>query len=258
MKRYTNLDLYGSLSLQLDLECTSSGEVYNFSVNNSSFIRFTGTDPVLHGLNSGGSNKIVFITFNGSGTLTLKNESSSDTASSRIIIKEGSDLIINQNDGILLFYNSYISRWCTLNAASPNLKSINQSSGFNNFSDGRINLGSTVTLQNSGNYIMDASQTSFLRKSGGNCIITINNMSEGQTIKVLIESTGNSYTVQWNPSVKWSSMLPNGVSLSGNTLSVGSTNHTAPTPTSLSNTYDLYTIQKIGGIYLGTLSPHYS
>lgn len=260
MKYYSNIDLYGSLSLQLNTECTSSGNINDFPTNNTSFIRFTGTNPVLHGLNASESfNKIIFITFNGTGSLIIKNESILSSSDSRILIKEGVDIIISQNDGLLLFYNSYISRWCTLNTtASNNLKSISQNSGFNNFSDGRINLSSQVSLTPAGNYIMDCSVTSFLRKTGGDCIITLNNMSEGQTIKILFESTGSSYSINWNPSIKWSSMLPNGVALDTNTLSVGSLNHTPPIPTSLSNTYDLYTIQKIGGIYLGSLSPHYS
>lgn len=289
MKTYSNIDLYGSLSLQLDIECSSSGDIQNFLTNNTSFIRFTGTNPVLHGLNSGGSfNKIIFITFNGNGFLTLKNESSLTAASSRILIKEGVDITINENDGLLLFYNSYISRWCTLNTtASNNLKSISQNGGFNNFSDGRVNLSSTVPLQSSGNCIMDCSSSSFLRKSGGDCIITLNNMSEGQTIKIIFESTGNAYSINWNPSIKWSVVSFPSISINSdylisdgervllfnellinsilriegelNIFQAGSSNSSKiPVPSTTSNAYDLYTIQKIGGMYLGSLVTYYS
>lgn len=242
MKRYTDLDLYGSLSFQLDKEYASSGTVTGVSVDFSSFLRFTGNDPVINGIESGESfNRIVLLTFSGTGSLTLKHESNTEPASNRILSKNGDDLILEPNDGILLFYNSFISRWSALSHQNySGSYTINQSSGFNNFSDGRINLSSTVSLQSSGNQIMDASSTSFVRKTGGECLFTINNMSEGQTVQVLFESTGSSYTITWSPSIKW---------LHGSV----SGNNSAPTPTSNSNHYDLYKIQKIGGMYFGEM-----
>lgn len=120
---------------------------------------------------------------------------------------------------------------------SSGVNSINQDSGFNNFSDFRVNLSSEIPLESSSDFDMDCSAASFARKTGGTSTITLSNMSEGQTVYILLESTGSSYTITWAPSILWSGGIP--------------------TPTLTASRYDLYEIKKIGGILFGSATLDY-
>lgn len=76
-----------------------------------------------------------------------------------------------------------------------------------------------------------ANQHSFL-KTAGTATLAFNDFAEGQTINIVMVSTGIAYTLTWPVGIKW----PQGV---------------APIPTGLSGQYDVYTFIKIGGIIFG-------
>ena len=63
MKQYRNQNLYGQLSLQLLTNDTSSGSIDNLDVADSSYLMLNGTNPVLRGLSSDSTNKVLFVRY---------------------------------------------------------------------------------------------------------------------------------------------------------------------------------------------------
>lgn len=115
MIRYTNLDLYGHLALELGADNSGNSDLTNVDTSDVSFLRFTGTNPVIYGLNPGNNennNKILIITFIGTGTLTLKHLSNQNTSDNfRIKTPNGEDYTIPINYGSILIYDSYDNFW---------------------------------------------------------------------------------------------------------------------------------------------------
>jgi hypothetical protein len=99
---------------------------------------------------------------------------------------------------------------------------------FNGF--GRF-VSPTVTQSAAGNETLDCSTKHIFFKIGGTATINFINLSEGQTVNVLISSTGSGYTITWT-GVKWFSGAP-------------------MAPTAEPSRYDLYTFIKIGGMIFG-------
>lgn len=90
----------------------------------------------------------------------------------------------------------------------------------------------TQTAVAAGNYSFDCSAQHIFLKTGGSGTFTIANMTEGQTVNIVVTSTGSAYAITWSPTVIWPS---NG----------------KPTPTVVSGVYDFYTLIKIGGSIFG-------
>ena len=115
MDRYTNLNLYGHLALELGADNNSGGSLNNVPTSDISFLRFTGVSPVIHGLDPGhgqNNNKILVITFLGTGSLTFKHLSTSNSSNNfRIKTPNGEDYTIPINYGSILIYDSYDNFW---------------------------------------------------------------------------------------------------------------------------------------------------
>jgi hypothetical protein len=112
MKYYTDLNIYGHLSLELSTDINANGAINNAPTANISFIRFTGTNPVISGFADGGdNNKILVVTHAGIGNLTLKNLSTLSSISNRIVTGFNSDLIVNAGHNIILIYDSTDTVW---------------------------------------------------------------------------------------------------------------------------------------------------
>jgi hypothetical protein len=84
----------------------------------------------------------------------------------------------------------------------------------------------------SGAVPLDCSIQNIFYRTGGVSTVTFSNFSEGQTVNVLVASTGSAYTITWT-GVKW----PNGF---------------PPTSSQTAGRYDFYTFTKIGGMIFGT------
>jgi hypothetical protein len=71
----------------------------------------------------------------------------------------------------------------------------------------------------------------------GSYTVVLANMSEGQSVSVVINSSGTAYSMLWTDaaavSVKWP---PTGV----------------PVPTAIASRYDVYTFMKVGGMIFGS------
>jgi len=86
---------------------------------------------------------------------------------------------------------------------------------------------------------LDCSAQHIFFKNGGPAAsaytVTLSNMSEGQTVTLLIKSTGFAYTITWQPagSLIWGPS-------------------STPVPTAIAGKYDVYTFVKIGGWILGS------
>jgi hypothetical protein len=104
----------------------------------------------------------------------------------------------------------------------------------------RIALASTVTPSSAGNETLDCEAKSQFIKTGGTATITLGNMSEGQTIRVILLATGSSYTITWaGETFKW---------LAGQ----------VPVPSPNSGDEDVYTFEKLGNVVRAILAGSFS
>lgn len=103
----------------------------------------------------------------------------------------------------------------------------------------RVNLTANLTLRGAGNETLDCSLASYFRKTGGTGTITLSNIAEGQTVYVLMESTGSAYTSTWaGYTFRWQFA-------------------TIPTPTATASRFDLYSFMRLNGIiYAGCSLQH--
>ena len=70
--------------------------------------------------------------------------------------------------------------------------------------------------------------------AGGTATYTLSNLTEGQTVVIIVASSGSAYTLAWSPTIVWG---PLGL----------------PVPTSTASKYDLYTFIQIGNHIFGTV-----
>jgi hypothetical protein len=97
----------------------------------------------------------------------------------------------------------------------------------------RYEFPSTETFSTSGNEAFDCSDISLFLKTGGTGTYTLSNMTEGQTIRIIVSSTGSAYTITWaGETFRWSFAF-------------------TPIPTATSARWDMYSFQKLGGIVYG-------
>lgn len=92
----------------------------------------------------------------------------------------------------------------------------------------------TQSIRAAGTESLDCSTQHIFYKTGGTATITLSNFVEGQTVNLILRSTGSAYTVTWSPAIIWG---PSGI----------------PTPTATSSKYDFYTFIKIGSLIFGTV-----
>ena len=112
MKYFTDLDIYGHLSLELSADNNTDGAVNNVPTANISFLRFKGNSPVISGFADGGeNNKLLIVSHAGTGNLTLKNLSNLSTITNRIVTGYNSDLVISAGHNAILIYDSYDEVW---------------------------------------------------------------------------------------------------------------------------------------------------
>jgi hypothetical protein len=107
----------------------------------------------------------------------------------------------------------------------------------------RFNI-SPIILLPAGDSIIDASTGLFFRKTGGNTpprsnvTITLRNLVEGQTINILMVSTGT-YAINWTGyTIRWPQA-------------------TIPVPTATANRIDIFSFLMLGGEVFGNVSLNY-
>ena len=101
--------------------------------------------------------------------------------------------------------------------------------------DGYARISSpTQVIKSAGTEVLDCSTQHIFYKTGGTATITLNNIVEGQTVNVILRSTGSAYVVTWSPSIVWGP--------------VGT-----PTPTPTASKYDFYTFIKVGSLIFGAV-----
>lgn len=99
---------------------------------------------------------------------------------------------------------------------------------------GRI-VSPVQTASPTGTEIIDCSQKHIVLKVGGTADITLDNLSEGQTLVLVVSSTGSPYNITWVTPIKWPEQ-------------------TIPTPSDIANVKDVYTFVKIGGDIFGAVT----
>ena len=161
MDRYTNLNLYGHLALELGADNNSGGSLTNVPTSDISFLRFTGANPVIQGLDPGhgqNNNKILVITFLGTGSLTFKHLSTSNSSNNfRIKTPNGEDYTIPINYGSILIYDSYDNFWHIVGEA----KLAAGSNGEIQFNNGGALKGNSNLTWDVNNNILNVSGTTY-------------------------------------------------------------------------------------------------
>ena len=149
MNQYTNLNLYGHLALELGADNDLDGYISNADTSDISFLRFTGFNPVVHGLDPGynsSNNKVLIITFVGTGKLIFKNLSDQNSSNNyRIKTPNSEDFIVPLNYGAILIYDSYDNFWHIVGEAKL-------AAG----SDGQIQFNNSGSLKGNSNLTWDA------------------------------------------------------------------------------------------------------
>ena len=90
----------------------------------------------------------------------------------------------------------------------------------------------TQTAVAAGDFTFDCSTQHIFLKTGGSGTFTIASMTEGQTVNIVVVSTGSPYVITWSPNVVWPTTGK-------------------PTPSAGAGVYDFYTLIKIGGSIFG-------
>jgi len=91
----------------------------------------------------------------------------------------------------------------------------------------------TQSVKGAGNESLDCSAQHIFYKTGGAATIELLNLNEGQTVNVVMASTGSDYSITWSPVPKWATA-------------------TQPVETIAASKYDFYTFIKIGGMVFGS------
>lgn len=100
------------VQLKIAADNASTGNQSVVSTDNSSIIRFTNnTGPTVQGLANGLEAKLLIISYTGSGSMIVQNESGSASASDRIITGTGGDVSLDPGASLWLYYDSTSSRW---------------------------------------------------------------------------------------------------------------------------------------------------
>ena len=112
MKYFTDLDIYGHISLNLSIDIPLDGSISNVSTENVSFLRFLKPAPIVHGFANGNdNNKILVVTYIGIGNLTLKDKSTICAIENQISTGYDEDLIIYSGQNVILIYDSESNIW---------------------------------------------------------------------------------------------------------------------------------------------------
>jgi hypothetical protein len=94
----------------------------------------------------------------------------------------------------------------------------------------RYSFPATQTFSAAGNETLNCATKSLFLKTGGTATITLSNMTEGQTIRIIVSSTGSAYALTWaGETFRWAFA-------------------TVPTPTVTASRFDMYSFQKLGGV----------
>jgi hypothetical protein len=247
VNQYTNLNLYGHLALELGADNDLDGYISNADTSDISFLRFTGFNPVVHGLDPGynsSNNKVLIITFVGTGKLIFKNLSDQNSSNNyRIKTPNSEDFIVPLNYGAILIYDSYDNFWHIVGEAklaAGNNKEIQFNSngtlkGSNKFLwdpdtnelsiSGTLKLneysfdGSEISSQYSNYSFGDVSQSTTLNLNNvdsisyfnhinsSSSVITLTNGKIGKTYKIIGNSNGKQYSFTSNGVIKWPSNI---------------------------------------------------
>lgn len=193
MNRYHNLNIYGHIALELGADNTLSGSTansHNVPTADISFLRFTGTSPVISGFADGANNnKILIVSFvpdagaEGGGVLTLKHESTYSLSGNRIRTNDGADLVLNPYESTFLLYDSYDTVWRVISSPTAGA-----GTSYGVYSFGNIATNSTLDLANIGE-----GGGKFVHTNASSSTITLSNGTIGKTYRIFGKSNGVQY-----------------------------------------------------------------
>ena len=107
------LTVNGTAAFMLGTDYTSTGTQSDVAINTASTIRYNGGGvATFYGIVAGTNGQIIHLHNASSSTLTLSNQSASEsTAANKIITGSGSDLAMSSNSSVILQYDTSASRW---------------------------------------------------------------------------------------------------------------------------------------------------
>lgn len=147
LNQYTSLNLNGHLAFNNYVSITGTGVQNNVITLDYSYIKFTGNNVILTGLNPGSTtndNKILDIVYLGDTTLQILNNNSQSSSDYRIRLSNNENITLEKNDSITLIYDSDNKYWSVLSLYINRSPYTNEPTGFPVSSNGEIDRTSSV------------------------------------------------------------------------------------------------------------------
>jgi len=171
--------------------------------------------------------------------------SAGTTSFTRIVGVENS--VNNMIDMRVDVLGTITSLWSEIGTATNNIINIVHKQSFIESSVGKLQQDGDTTTWGSypvidspvdalivtGSHTFDCSEKGKFHKTGGAGTFTLSQMKEGQTVIIVVNSTGSVYSITWSPTIKWPSA-------------------SVPTPTTTASRQDIYNFIMVGGIIYGT------
>lgn len=150
-KTYFNTQLYGYIGFGVRGEVPDTGTISNVDIGDSPIVYFTGASPVLTGLVNINEQleRLLLVAYTGSGTLTLKANSTSSSASRRFDFTN--DIVLYPKKCLLLIYDTESLRWRTLQDLTGGT-----SSSFDS-----VIINSNYTAKNNDIILLDSSNSTY-------------------------------------------------------------------------------------------------
>lgn len=191
---FTDVALSGELSWEVRGDTNATGTIASLQTSGVSSMYFSGAAPSLAGLNNPDDEreKLMFLFYAGSGTLTLLHESTSSTLETgRLSLPYNSSVKVYPGEACILFYDSVAKRWKFLGKSTTYIPDI-ISTG-----EARVNelkVTSSLTPLVSGAVDnLNVEEQSFLRLTSVTSVsgFVANNTDNGKLLYVHNASAGN-------------------------------------------------------------------
>lgn len=199
---FTDVALSGELSWEVRGDTNANGLITALETNNISSMYFSGSSPTLGGLVNPDSEKekIMFLFYEGNGTLTLSHQNQSALANNRLFLPYAADVKVYPNEACILFYDSVNSYWRFLGKSTTYIPDI-ISTGEAKINEIKITTQFQPIINNSEINNLNIADQSFLRITTGTSIsgFIASNDDNGKLL-FLHNVTGNEIQIKNNSS----------------------------------------------------------
>lgn len=181
-KVYQSSEIFGYLGFGIRGEVSDTGSLNNVDIGDSPIVYFTGATPVLSGIvnDNLNSERFLLICYNGSGSLSILNNSSNSLAANRFDLT--SNITLNQKEVSLFVYDTESEKWRQASSAGSGTVYSVEDYG---------SVGSSVTADLS---LMDEGSAKFIHTNSSPSVITLSNGVPGKRYRIFGKSNGIQYS----------------------------------------------------------------